>query len=157
MRVILGQSAKRFLPEDSSRPLVLGGLIIPDHEGLMDNLDGDVVLQSLCQAISAVTGFKNYLQIVEDLIEKDGITDSTVLLDRCLNFDKSFKISQVSFSIEAKKPLLDDYIDQMHDNMAKLLKLGKDRVAISWFEAHGLSDISCGDGISVLCALTITD
>ena len=157
MRVILGQSAKRFLPEASSRPLVLGGLIIPDHEGLMDDLAGDVVLQSLCQAISAVTGFKNYLQISTDLIEKDGITDSVVLLERCLNFNKSFKISQVSFSIEAKRPLLFDYIDQMHENMSKLLKLGKDRVAISWYEAHGLSDISCGDGVSVLCALTITD
>lgn len=157
MRVILGQSAKRFLPEELSRPLVLGGLIIPDCEGLMDNLDGDVVLQSLSQALGALTGFKNYLQIVEDLIEKDGITDSTVLIERCLQTACGLKIAQVSFSIEAKKPLLHGFIDKMRENIAKLLKLTTPQVAISCFEAHGLSDISCGDGISALCALTITD
>lgn len=157
MRVILGQSAKRFLPEESSRPLVLGGLIIPSYEGLMDNLDGDVVLQSLCQALGAVAGFKQYMQIVEDLIEKDGITDSTVLVERCLNMTCSPKIGQVSFSIEAKKPLLHEYIDKMRENIAKLLKLDFHHVAVCFFEAHGLSDISCGDGISVLCALTITE
>jgi hypothetical protein len=31
MRVIIGQSARRFLSSDSSKPLVLAGLMIPDQ------------------------------------------------------------------------------------------------------------------------------
>lgn len=157
MRVVIGQSARRFLSSETSKPLVLAGLFISDHDGLMDVSDGDVVLQSLCQALGAVIGFQNYRQISSDLFEKDSITDSVVLLERCLNFNKSLKIQQVSFSIEAKKPDLFDFIDKMSSNMAKLLKLSQDRVAISLFESSGLSDVSCGDGISVLCALSLSD
>lgn len=157
MRVILGQSARRFLPLESSKPLVLAGMIISDHEGLMDVSDGDVVLQSLCQALGALIGMKTYHQIASDLFEKDSITDSVVLLERCLNHLKSLRLQQVSFSIEAKKPDLFDHVDKMRLNMAKLLKLSHDRVAISVFDSSGLTDVSCGDGLSVLCALTISD
>ncbi len=155
MRVILGQSARRFLSAESSKPLVLAGLIISYHEGLVDISDGDLVLQSLCQAIGSLIGYQTFHQISSDLFEKDSITDSVVLLERCLGYLKQIKIEQVSFSIEAKKPDLCDHLDKMRFNMAKLLKINADRVAISIFESSGLSDVSCGDGISVLCALTI--
>ncbi len=157
MRVVIGQSARRYLSPESSKPLVLGGLIVPDHEGLMDVSDGDVLLQSLCHAIGAIKGYQNYIQISNDLFEKDGITDSVVLLERCLNFGKQIKINQVSFSIEVKKPAIDQFIEKMQENISRMLKISKDRVAISIFETGGLTDVSCGDGISVLCALTIGD
>jgi 2-C-methyl-D-erythritol 2,4-cyclodiphosphate synthase len=155
MRVILGQSARRFSPSDLSKPLVLAGLIIPGHEGLMDTADGDVVLQALCKTLGTLQGFNKFLQISYDLLDKDGITDSVILLERCLQFKDSIKISQVSFSIEVKKPMLFEYVEPMQHNIAKLLKIPSHHVAITLYEASGLSDISCGDGINALCALTL--
>jgi len=157
MRVIIGQIARRYLPEASSKPLVLGGIIISDHEGLMDVSDGDCVLQSLCQALGSIMGYSRFLQVYDDLIEKDGITDSVVLLERCLAMNKNLKINQVSFSIEIKRPTLFEQIEKMQDNLSKLLKLSKERVSLSYFEASGLTDVSCGDGVKVLCALTLSD
>jgi 2-C-methyl-D-erythritol 2,4-cyclodiphosphate synthase len=155
MRVILGQSARRFLSSDSSKPLVLAGLIIPGELGLMDDSDGDVVLQALCQIIGSLQGYQKFKQISSDLLEKDAITDSVVLLEHCLAKNRGLKISQVSFSIEAKSAFLLDYLDRMQSNMAHLLKISKDRVMIIPYDSNGLSDVSCGDGISVLCAITL--
>lgn len=157
MRVVLGQSARRFLPSESSKLLVLAGMVIDGHEGLMDISDGDVVFQALCQALGSVFGFSTLLKIGKELIEKDGITDSVVLLERCLNQSRHLKITQVSFSIEAKGAALFDHIEKMQESTAKHLHLTKDRVAIAVYEGCGLSDVSCGDGIHVMCALTLQD
>lgn len=155
MKVVLGQAAKRFLPLESSRPLVLGGILIADHEGLQDDFDGDVILQSLCHAVSSLGHFQEFMNLSHELLEKDGITDSIVLLEKSLGFLKGKTIKHVSFSIELKKPVVFHYFEKMQENISRLLKIQKSDVSFSCFDSNGLSDVGCGDGISVLCALTL--
>jgi len=155
MRVVIGQSAMRFLPEVSSKPLMLAGVMMPDHEGLMDITDGDVVTQSLLQAISSLIGYKQICQLTHDLLEKDGITDSLVYLEKAMPLLGEMKIEQVSISLEAKRPLLIDVIEVMQRNLAKILQIAPDRVGISLFDSNGLTDVSCGDGIGSLCLVTV--
>lgn len=155
MRVVMGSYAKRFLPQESSKPLMLGGVIIPDHEGLLDVTDGDVILQSLCQSLGSLGPYRHFLQLSTDLIEKDGITDSVVFLERSLPFLKGLKISGVCFCLEFKKPPLLDFFDKIQDNIARLLKIPKEHVALSINESSGLTDISCGDGIASVCTLSL--
>lgn len=157
MRVVVGQSAKRFLSEASSKPLVLAGVMWPDHEGLMDITDGDVVVQSILQAIGSIVGYRKIAQLTEDLLEKDGITDSLVYLEKALPLLGSNKIIQVSLSLELKRPLLTDMLETMQQNLAKLLHMSVTHIGISFFESSGLSDISCGVGIGCLCMMTLSD
>ena len=56
IRTGLGQDSRRFLPQDTSKPLVMGGLIFEDYPGFHANSDGDVVLHAICNAISSLTG-----------------------------------------------------------------------------------------------------
>lgn len=157
MRVHIGQYSKRFLSKEFSRPLVLGGVIIDEFEGLNDQLDGDVVAQSLCQAIGSCVGYHEILKISKELIENDGITDSLIFLERCLCLLKKQKISQISVSIEAKHlPLLEN-IANMQKMLSKVTKVSEDRIGITLFDSQGLSDVSCGDGIACVCLLTLID
>src|SRR5688572_7313797 len=48
MRVGLGYDSHRF---DAGRPLVLGGLTIPDHAGLSGHSDGDAIAHAVIDAL----------------------------------------------------------------------------------------------------------
>lgn len=157
MRVHIGQIAKRFLSKEFSRPLILGGVMIDESEGLNDLLDGDVLTQAICQAIGSCVGYKEILKISKELIENDGITDSLIYLEKCLSLLKNQKIIQISVSIEAKQlPLLEN-IENMQKMLSKVVKIPGDKIGITLFESQGLSDVSCGDGVAALCVLTVID
>jgi len=157
MRTLIGQVAKRFLSPEFSRPLVLGGIIIDEFEGLNDIADGDVVAQSIAQSLGSYIGYKEILKIAKELVENDGITDSLIYLEKCVALLKNKKVSQVSISLEAKQlPLLEN-LEAMQKMIAKALKISEDRVGITLFDSNGLSDVSCGDGVSSTCVLTLTD
>ena len=48
MRVGIGYDSHRF---ESGRPLVLGGVLLPDHAGLKGHSDGDAVAHALIDAL----------------------------------------------------------------------------------------------------------
>ena len=53
MRVGLGYDSHRF---EGGRPLVLGGVTIPDHPGLAGHSDGDAVAHALIDALLGAAG-----------------------------------------------------------------------------------------------------
>ena len=84
-RTGIGQDSHRFLPQDSSKPCVIAGIIFEGIPGFMANSDGDVVFHAICNAITSVTGELILGAIADDLCLKDGITDSEVYLAAAMN------------------------------------------------------------------------
>lgn len=52
-RVGIGVDAHRLGP---GRPLMLGTVLVPHHQGLVGHSDGDVVAHALCDALLSATG-----------------------------------------------------------------------------------------------------
>src|SRR5580704_19757966 len=98
-RTGLGQDSHRFLPPDSTKPCVMGGLIFDGVPGFMANSDGDVVFHALCNAISSLTGVLILGAIADDLCHKDGITDSEVYLREAMKTFGNQQISHIAISI----------------------------------------------------------
>ena len=55
-RTGVGKESRRFLPEESSKPCIVGGVIFDDAPGLDAESDGDVVYHAICHAISSLSG-----------------------------------------------------------------------------------------------------
>src|ERR1700722_10206556 len=104
IRTGIGQDSHRFLPPDSSKPCIIGGVIFDDAPGFMANSDGDIVFHAMCNAITSLTGVTILGAIADDLCLKDGITDSEVYLKEALRTLKDQQISHIAITIEAKKP-----------------------------------------------------
>jgi 2-C-methyl-D-erythritol 2,4-cyclodiphosphate synthase len=66
-RTGLGQDSHRFLPEESSKPCLLAGLVFEDAPGMASDSDGDVIFHAICNAISSVTGVQILGGIAHDL------------------------------------------------------------------------------------------
>jgi len=112
-RTGIGQSSHRFLPPDSSKPCMIGGIIFEEVPGIDSESDGDVVYHSICNAITSLTGIPILTGIALELYRKDGYTDSQVYLEHALKTLNHQKIVHVALAIEGKNPRFKDYIIPM--------------------------------------------
>jgi len=153
----LGQDSHRFLPPDSSKPCLIGGLIFDDAPGFNANSDGDVVFHALCNAITSLTGILILGAIADELLLKDGITDSEVYLREALKILGKQKITHVAISIEAKKPILKERYQEMRENVARVMNLDVSQVGITATSGAGLTDFGCGDGAQCHAIITTVE
>ena len=153
-RTGIGQDSHRFLPVDSSKPCVVGGVIFEDVPGLDADSDGDVIYHAICNAITSLSGVPILGGIAHDLCRKDGITDSQVYLEKALQTLGSQKIIHVALSIEGKRPYFEEKIGQMKKKIASVLHIQTAAVGITATSGDGLTDFGCGDGLQCFCIMT---
>lgn len=153
----IGQDSHRFLSDDSSKPCVLGGIIFEDVPGLDADSDGDVILHSICNAISSVSGVPILGGIAQELCRKDGITDSRVYLEKALATLKNKKIVHLALTIEGKRPRFQKRIEEMRLSIANMMQLKVEQIGITATSGDGLTDFGCGDGIQCFCIITTVE
>ncbi len=151
----IGQDSHRFLPQDSSKPCVIAGLIFEDMPGFNANSDGDVVFHSICNAISSITGVLILGAIADELCLKEGITDSEVFLREGMKTLEGYRINHVAIALEAKKPKFKERLMSMRENIARVMNLQVEQVGITATSGEGLTDFGCGDGVQCFAILTV--
>ena len=157
VRTGIGQDSHRFLPEDSTKPCLLGGLIFEGVPGFQANSDGDVILHALCNAISSVTGEIILGKRADELLEKDGITDSSVYLQEALKTLGKQQITHVAITVEAARPKFLKRIPELRRHIAEVMHLTLSQVGITATTGEGLTDFGCGEGVQCLCILTTVE
>lgn len=154
-RVGIGQDSHRFAKEKKS--LVLGGVKIAETGGLEGNSDGDVVMHSLCNALSSAIGGDS-LSTWSDAMCNAGITDSKKYVERIFERLKKEKyhVLNISISIEAKRPYIDlPVAEKIKEGIAKLLEIGKRQVGITFTSGEGLTPFGKGFGVQVFSTVLI--
>lgn len=154
VRTGIGQDSHRFLPPDSSKPCVIGGLIFDHVPGFIANSDGDVVFHAICNAISSITGQLILGDIADDLCLKDGITDSEVYLLEALKTLNGIEITHVAITLEGKRPKFKERILELRENIARIMRLDVSQVGITATTGEGLTDFGCGDGVQCFAIVT---
>lgn len=154
IRTGIGQDSHRFLPADSTKPCVIGGLIFDDAPGFLANSDGDIALHSICNAISSLTGILILGAIADVLCLKDGITDSEVYLKEAMKTLGAQQVTHVALTFEAKKPRFKNRIPEMCRNIARIMDLDPSQVGVTATTGEGLTDFGCGDGIQCFAIVT---
>ena len=156
-RVGIGQDSHRFLPEDSSKICVLGGILFENIPGLSGDSDGDVVFHAICNAITSLTHVPILGGLAIELCRKDGITDSSVYLKEALKTLGSQQIEHIALTLEGKRPKLQPRIDEMREHIAQIMQLDISQVGITATSGDGLTDFGCGDGLQCFCILTTVE
>ena len=157
IRTGIGQDSHRFLPAESTKPCIIGGLTFEDVPGLKANSDGDVIFHALCNAISSVTGEIILGKVADELYEKDGITDSVVYLQKALETLGNQKISHVAITLEGSRPRFLERIPELRENIAKTLQIALSDVGITATTGEGLTDFGCGEGLQCFCVMTTSE
>ena len=153
-RTGLGQDSHQFLDKETSKPLVIGGIIFEGYPGFDANSDGDIVLHAICNAISSITHVLILGGIADELCLKQDITDSEVYLKEAMKTLGNKKVAHVAVSVEGLKPKLKDRLIDMRKNVARIMNLDIDDVGITATTGEGLSDVGCGDGMEAFAVAT---
>lgn len=154
VRTGLGQDSRRFLPPDSTKPCIIGGVIFNDIPGFNAHSDGDLVFHALCNAITSLTGILILGGLADDLRLKDGITDSEVYLKEALKTLGNQKITHVAIALEGKKPHFKNHLSDLRANISRVMQLNISQVGITATSGKGLTDFGCGDGLQCFAIVT---
>jgi 2-C-methyl-D-erythritol 2,4-cyclodiphosphate synthase len=155
MKVGIGQDSHRFDFEDTTKKLVLGGILFEGHAPLKGNSDADVVLHSVTNAVSGITCVNILGETTDKMCLKQCITDSSAYLEKALEHLGDMKIKHVSVSIECLTPKISPKIPLMRKNIARLLDTDENSVGITATTGEGLTAFGQGKGIQSICIVTV--
>jgi 2-C-methyl-D-erythritol 2,4-cyclodiphosphate synthase len=154
----IGQDSHRFVKDKNTKDLILGGIKIDHDFGLEGNSDADVIIHSLCNAISSAIGGDSISTWSDDMCLNKGIKDSRMYLKVVLDKMKQLNlgVTNISIAVEAKKPFVKtEDIKKMKDVLAKLLEIKTTRVGITFTSGEGLTAFGRGEGIQVFCMVNL--
>ncbi len=155
-KVGIGQDSHKFLKEKGTKDLILGGLKIDYEFGLDSNSDGDVVLHSLCNALSSAIGGES-LSTWADKMCQNGIKDSIKYLDLVLEKIKesNYSIGNISIAIEAKNPRLQAEIKSIKNKLSKVLNINVNQIGITATSGESLTAFGRGEGIQAFSIVNL--
>ena len=154
-RVGIGQDSHKFAKK---KPLILGGVKVADEGGLEGNSDSDVILHSLCNALSSAIGGDS-LSTWADNMCKRGIKDSQKYVDYVFKKVKrqKYKVENISISVEAKKPYIElATAKKMKTAISNLLGISNGQVGITFTSGEGLTSFGHGLGIAAICLVLLS-
>lgn len=153
-RVGFGYDSHRFAPD---RPLVLGGVHIPFEQGLAAHSDGDVLIHALCDALLGAAALKD---IGTHFPDTDGAfegIDSTLLLARVVDLlhKKGWRVNNIDCTLILEQPKMRPYIDEMTQQLSRLLDLDPDRCSIKAKTNEKMGFTGHGEGIAATVVASI--
>jgi 2-C-methyl-D-erythritol 2,4-cyclodiphosphate synthase len=153
----IGQDSHPF-EKAKNKPLILAGIKISDNGGLQGNSDGDVIIHSLCNALSSALGGDSIGTWSDDMCLKQGVKESTKYLEYIFNIvkNKNFILENISITVEAKTPRLSiDTIKKIKERLTMLLDINLDQVGITFTSGEGLTAFGRGEAIQVFSIVSL--
>jgi len=135
------------------KPLILGGVGILNHIGLVAHSDGDVVLHAICDALLGAAALRDIGFHFPDNSKKFEGADSRELLAKVFTLltAKSYQVNNLDVTIVAQSPKMSPYINAMRKNLSADLNLELDQVNVKATTTEGLGYIGRNEGIAVHC------
>lgn len=137
----------------------LCGVEIPCDTGLIAHSDGDVALHAVMDAILSAAGLKDIGHYFPDKDPAFKGADSAKLLKKVIGLvgDKGLKVSNISVAVQAEKPRLSPYIDNMVTRLAELTGADGEKISVAAGTSEGLGFVGEGLGICVYAVATLKE
>ena len=132
------------------RDLILGGVKIPHHLGLLGHSDADVLLHAVSDALLGAAGLGDIGKHFPDTDPRYKGADSLKLLQTVAEKvrDAGYRVSNIDVTMIAQRPKLKDYIPQMRENIAFAVGIGPDRVNVKATTEEKLGFTGREEGLS---------
>ena len=132
------------------RDLILGGIKIPFHLGLLGHSDADVLLHAVSDALLGAAGLRDIGYHFPDTDPAYKGADSLKLLEIVGQkvAAAGYRVSNVDVTLIAQKPKVGPYIEAMTQNIANALQLPLSRVNVKATTEEHLGFTGRLEGIS---------
>ena len=132
------------------RKLMLGGVYVPDADGLLGHSDGDVGLHAVIDALLGASGMGDIGTLFPDTDPqfKDADSKELLVIVKERLEEKRWQIINIDLIIHAEEPRLEPVKGQMKRCIASLLGIDFTAVNIKAKTNEGLGDIGAGEAIA---------
>ena len=156
MRIGMGYDVHRLVPE---RKLIVGGVTIPNHLGLLGHSDADVLLHAIMDSLLGAASLGDIGAHFPDTDSSFEGISSIKLLEEVgsLISKKGFSICNIDATIIAQRPKMAPHIYLMRENISSALNISIEQINIKATTEEGLGFTGEELGISSqsICLLDI--
>jgi 2-C-methyl-D-erythritol 2,4-cyclodiphosphate synthase len=148
MRVGTGYDSHRFA---EGRELVLGGVRIPDHPGLLGHSDGDAVAHAVIDAILGAVAAGNVGSHFPPSDDAFKGADSMELLRKAVQVleARNYQVVNVDVTVVCESPRIGPWADAMRQRLGEILRVGPSAVSVKGKSNEGMGWIGRGEGLAV--------
>ena len=131
------------------RRLVIGGVVIPFHLGLLGHSDADVLLHAITDALLGAAALGDIGTHFSDTDERWRGADSWLLLQTtgAMLREAGWYISNIDSTVIAQAPKLAPFIAPMRERIASALQLDLNQVNVKAKTAEKLGPVGLGQSI----------
>lgn len=147
MRIGHGYDVHRLVP---GRKLILGGVEIPHHLGLLGHSDADVLVHALMDALLGAAALGDIGQHFPDKDPAYRGADSLVLLGKVMELlaQNGWRVENADMTILAQKPKLMPHIPQMRQNLSRAMGIPVTAISVKATTEEGLGFTGTEQGMA---------
>lgn len=154
IRTGIGFDAHRFA---EGRRLVLGGVEIPHHRGLLGHSDADVLAHALADALLGAMALGDIGRHFPDTDARWKDADSLVILARAAELVRAggARIHNVDATVMAERPRIAPHLALMRERLARAIGIEPGAVSIKATTLEKMGAIGREEGIAVMAVATV--
>ena len=152
-RIGLGFDVHGFTAE---RPLILGGVTIPDAPGLSGHSDADVLAHAIADAVLGAARLGDLGMLFPGNDEWEGASSLAILSATTQAAGQAgWAIGNIDATVIAERPQLAPYRAEMISNIAGACDIDQERVSVKATTSDGLGFTGRGEGVAAMAAVLL--
>ena len=155
MRIGFGYDSHVFT--DASKPLVLGGVLIPDSPGLKAHSDGDVLIHAVIDALFGAAALGDIGSHFPDTDAAWKGADSALLLETAMAEVRAagHQLGNLDVTVICERPRLRPHVEAIRARLARILGVDVAQVSVKGKTNEKMDDVGAGKGIVVHAAVLL--
>ena len=148
MRIGFGYDSHRF---DEARPLVLGGVQIPNYPGLWGHSDGDAIAHAVTDALLGAAALGDIGRHFPPSESQWKDADSMDLLARAVELigESDLRVCNIDVTVITERPEIAPEAQEMVARLSEVLGTAPDAISVKGKTNEGMGWIGSGEGMAV--------
>ncbi len=141
------------------RPLILGGVTVPNVKGLLGHSDADVLAHAVMDAVLGALGLGDIGKHFPDTCERYRGADSIKLCSHVFQMmaERGYRIGNIDATVIAQSPKLAPFIPQMQKNIAAAFAADLSQINVKATTEEHLGFTGSGEGIAAHAVCLIVE
>ena len=140
-----------------NRPLILGGVTIPHHQGLMGHSDADVLLHAITDALLGSLALGDIGTHFPDTDPQYKGADSGLLLQKAYELlrSKRYFLVNLDATVIMERPKLLEHIPSIRHRISEILDVDITRVSIKATTSEKMGFVGRGEGAASMATVLV--
>ena len=160
LRIGFGFDAHRFCAPGDSRPLILGGIEIPDSRGLEGHSDADALTHAICDALLGAVGLgdigKHFPDSDPQWKNARSVDLLAIVCGKIRATNPRRKIVNIDATIIAQAPKIAPHEAAIKKSLSIVLQIGAERINIKATTTEKMGFAGRGEGIAACAAVLLS-